>query len=715
MPGQEDLMEDETKDERAEKGVDASSEHENVDFNDEGHAREEPTDERSTPISQNTTTSTPTMHDTVYKGSEVTAEDASAEASGVETSKNDDTVNDINDHQEETPPEPQATTLSSTVTLSKRPEDDMEEGEVEEDIPYVKPQNQPNDQGDPYTQADSYEGDANTVGCAQPNEETKEDIPLTPLEEYQKGYHGIQFSQTSTQLPKVIVRDPSNAVTENDLRAYFIAFGTIEACTWSPEAGVGEFTFPSLEVLNKLFSLPEHTVSGSTLIVSPMPPPVDQTVVRQWRESYGGKGVHLGNVLHEMTEDVIKSEMSCFGVVTNIRLFLKPKEEAPFGYGFVVYAKSSQAAHALAAGYHSILGAQVKISQMKEGQRFQRNNSFGGRGSTRGRGHDARGGGWGRGGRGMSRDGGRGGRGADFHGGRGRGRGDFQGCRGGRGDFEGGRGGRGDFQGGRGGRGDFQGGRGGRGGRFQGGRGGRGGDFHSGRGGRGGDFQNNWGGHSNYQGGRGSGPRYPQQPSYQAPYQMPPHQPPMYHGGPPHQGPPPYHVYGLPAGYPTSTPPSYPPQQQSAYQQPAYGQHGGGFPPQGYQQPPAYPPQPYQPPPPYQAATPAYPQQPYQDQHQAQYAGGHQDAYTSQNYSAPPKIGYGSAPAAQGQNSYGHSYAQPQGQQYYGGTYSNPVADDGEQVHAFAGNVKREPGYGPVKGHASNHRAQPYNYPRHGQ
>ncbi|RHY40572.1 hypothetical protein DYB34_002749, partial [Aphanomyces astaci] len=196
------------------------------------------------------------------------------EVGGGETTKHGDTepaepasvdhhvhVND-NDATVDNAPTPLNSSSSPSV-----PVDAWEEGEVEEEVPYVKPTTATS-----HTSASLDPVDETELGPSVAAAGILAQAPpgtLTPLLEYQQGYHGVSYESTSTQLPKVVIRDPSKSIKTT---------------------------------LNAVFALPEHTIGDTTLIVSPMPPPVDPTLVEQLRQTYEGTGVHLSNVMHGMTE-----------------------------------------------------------------------------------------------------------------------------------------------------------------------------------------------------------------------------------------------------------------------------------------------------------------------------------------------------------------------------------------------------------------------------
>ncbi|ETV98130.1 hypothetical protein, variant [Aphanomyces invadans] len=557
-------------------------------------------------------------------------------------------------------------------------DDDREEGEIEEDVPYVKPTENcthsiaSNDGGD-----DAAEDD-DCVASGTDEATPVAPVHTTPLQEYEQGYYGISFESTSTQLAKVVIRDPSKSIQQSDdIRSHFEAIGGVESLTWSPDSGSGDVTLSDLTALNAVFALPEHSIGGTTLLVSPMPPPVDPTLVAQWRRSYNGTGVHLSNIVHDMTEDMIKAEMSCFGVITSVRRNVKPMEEAPFGYGFVTYASSGQAAHALAAGSHVIHGTTVKINPMKKDfQRSQgaaRGGRFGGRGRGDGRGR-----------------------------GEGRGRGGSEGHV--RGGFEGRGGGRG-------------------GGRSGGGRG-RGDSVRDGsRGrGRGASGRGRGGGRGDY----GRGPRYPPQgpplyngPAYNAPpppaYNAPSYPPPHHHEQPhpPHGG---YHPPSYSQPPPSFNGPSYPPPPQPspdhaprnhhAYGQP-FGPPQGSYPAHGAYPPPPYGPPSYQRPPP-----PAYdspPSRHYQPESHPPSYGRHHDYPTQPPYAPPPPSFYNAGPY-----NGNHGYSQSSPRSYGAGQAPSSEYGQGRGYARYPDHPPPRhdpPSYGPVRSQGPAYRSGPYDPP----
>ncbi|RHY30382.1 hypothetical protein DYB32_004363 [Aphanomyces invadans] len=93
-------------------------------------------------------------------------------------------------------------------------DDDREEGEIEEDVPYVKPTENcthsiaSNDGGD-----DAAEDD-DCVASGTDEATPVAPVHTTPLQEYEQGYYGISFESTSTQLAKVVIRDPSKSIQQ---------------------------------------------------------------------------------------------------------------------------------------------------------------------------------------------------------------------------------------------------------------------------------------------------------------------------------------------------------------------------------------------------------------------------------------------------------------------------------------------------------------------
>ncbi|RHY63129.1 hypothetical protein DYB30_002127, partial [Aphanomyces astaci] len=167
------------------------------------HAHNQAADDLESPVEE--------QHDDVKRPQVVT------EVGGGETTKHGDTepaepasvdhhvhVND-NDATVDNAPTPLNSSSSPSV-----PVDAWEEGEVEEEVPYVKPTTATS-----HTSASLDPVDETELGPSVAAAGILAQAPpgtLTPLLEYQQGYHGVSYESTSTQLPKVVIRDPSKSI-----------------------------------------------------------------------------------------------------------------------------------------------------------------------------------------------------------------------------------------------------------------------------------------------------------------------------------------------------------------------------------------------------------------------------------------------------------------------------------------------------------------------